>query len=72
MAKKDEAAASQDAQAPADDELSADPRARFERALEAKRSRGGHGGPGTQDAQRSGSGTSARAGGKRQFRRKSG
>lgn len=49
-----------------------DPREKFRQALEAKKAKGGHRGAEESSDTGGGKGSSQRAGGKREFRRKSG
>ena len=49
-----------------------DAKERYRQALEQKNERGGHGASGASGGSTSAKGTSAKAGGKREFRRKSG
>lgn len=51
---------------------SADPKERYRQALERKNAKGGHQGHGQATSNSSSKGSSAKAGGKREFRRKSG
>ena len=51
---------------------SADPKERYRQALERKNAKGGHQGHGQATSNASSKGSSAKAGGKREFRRKSG
>jgi len=60
MAKKEQPPASED------------PKARFRQALEAKKQRGGHSGAGPASDGSGSKGSSTAAGGRREFRRKSG
>lgn len=53
-------------------EASDDPKERFRQALEAKKHRGAHGGTGPSSADAGSKGSSTAAGGRREFRRKSG
>jgi hypothetical protein len=57
---------------PATEAPSDDPKERYRQALERKKAQGGHQGHGTSTASGSAKGSSAKAGGKREFRRKSG
>lgn len=58
--------------APSEDPNSTDPKERYRQALERKKAQGGHQGHGQTTSSSSGKGSSAKAGGKREFRRKSG
>jgi hypothetical protein len=49
-----------------------DPKERYRQALERKKAQGGHQGHGQTSTNSSAKGSSAKAGGKREFRRKSG
>lgn len=49
-----------------------DPKERYRQALEQKKNRGGYGSTGATSGSGSAKGSSAKAGGKREFRRKSG
>lgn len=53
-------------------EGSDDPKERYRQALERKKAQGGHQGHGQASSGGSAKGSSAKAGGKREFRRKSG
>jgi hypothetical protein len=57
---------------PATDVPSDDPKERYRQALERKKTQGGHQGHGQSTSSGSKKGSSAKAGGKREFRRKSG
>ena len=61
-----------DKDAPAADAPSDDPKERYRQALERKKAQGGHQGHGQASSSNSAKGSSAKAGGKREFRRKSG
>ena len=61
-----------DATPAADTTPAADAKERYRQALEQKNERGGHGASGASGGSTSAKGTSAKAGGKREFRRKSG
>lgn len=58
--------------AASDDAASDDPKERFRQALEAKKHRGAHGGQGPAASGPGTKGSSTAAGGRREFRRKSG
>jgi membrane-associated protein len=62
------------AESPSDDSPapSDDPKERYRQALEQKKQRGGYGSAGSSASDGSAKGSSAKAGGKREFRRKSG
>jgi hypothetical protein len=55
-----------------DTTLEDDPKERFRQALEDKKSRGGYSGQGSSTEKGAAAGSSKKAGGKREFRRKSG
>ncbi|MFZ9987996.1 MAG: DUF5302 domain-containing protein [Candidatus Nanopelagicales bacterium] len=55
-----------------DQEPADDPKERFRQALERKNAQGGHRGQGQSSSGTNAKGSSAKAGGKREFRRKSG
>ena len=57
---------------PAADAPSDDPKERYRQALERKKAQGGHQGQGQSSSGGSSKGSSAKAGGTREFRRKSG
>lgn len=61
-----------DTDKPATDTPSDDPKERYRQALERKKAQGGHQGHGQAASGGSTKGSSAKAGGKREFRRKSG
>ena len=62
-----------DQDTPADDSaVSADSKERYRQALERKKAQGGHQGHGQTSSGSQAKGSSAKAGGKREFRRKSG
>lgn len=58
--------------ASADAPASDDPKERYRQALERKKAQGGHQGHGQASSGTSAKGSSSKAGGKREFRRKSG
>ena len=65
-------AMAEDKDSPTADAPSDDPKERYRQALERKKAQGGHQGHGQATSSSSSKGSSAKAGGKREFRRKSG